>query len=753
MPRTFSRFVLPIVFSVLVGAFIGVRLADPYPVASLRLAVFDYYQKLMPRTPQPAWQEMSPVIIVDFDEKSLAEYGQFPWSRHLMAKLVDRLNDVGIGAIGFDILFAEPDRASPKSVIASLQAMNYALPPQVSAGLAGIDFDQIFAESIAKAPVVLGQFASREATVLTEKRANETSVKAMLGGDATPLLVRFGGVTHNLPIFEQSANFRGLLSLSDEIDDVVRRVPLVAQVGNVAKPALSIEMLRLALGGNMLMLKSDPSGIHAVTLLVRGKHLDVPTNAHGQVWVYFATPDRFNTPDNSGRMYVSASDILNGTYPPEKLAGRIALLGTSAAGLVDLRNTPVSPRLPGVEVHANIIENILAQDFLRYPAWMELIELIVFSVGLILAIFLLLRVSPWISVLVLLLFIGGSAGASVYLYQAEKMFFDASFPILSMFGLYALMTFWRFRQNALEKQQVRSAFGQYLSPALVEQLAEDPSKLTLGGERKEMTLLFCDIRGFTSISEAYRENPEGLTALINRLLTPLTEVILRHEGTVDKYMGDCIMAFWNAPIETVGHASLALHAAQEMHLALAKLNHALAQEAEAEGRAAQGINIGVGINSGTVVVGNMGSDQRFDYSVLGDAVNLAARLEGQSKNYGVGTVIGEDSRALLPEAEQACLFELDLIAVKGKAQAVRIFTSLLGLSPEQRQTAMVHQQVFLLAYRGMQWDEAMRLAEVGAALNISEIQDYYNCMMERIAQYCKVPPPADWDGVLRATEK
>ena len=753
MSRKISRFLLPVVFAALIGAFIGIRFADPYPVASLRLSVFDYYQKLMPRLPQADWQETSPVVIVDFDEKSLAKYGQFPWSRHLMAKLVDRLNDANIAAIGFDILFAEPDRASPKSVIESLQALEYTIPETASVDLAKIDFDQIFAKSIAKAPVVLGQFASREATVLSEERANETSVKAMLGGDATPLLVRFGGITHNLPILEQAANFRGLLSLSDEIDDVVRRVPMVSQVGDVPKPALSLEMLRLALGSNMLMLKSDPSGIRAATLLVRGKHIDVPTDSHAQIWVYFAKPDRFNTPDNSGRMYVSASDILDGHYPAEKLAGRMAIFGTSAAGLVDLRSTPVNPRLPGVEVHANIIENILAQDFLQYPAWMMLIELVVFSVGLILATFLLLRASPWISVLVLLVFVGGSAGASLYLYQVEKIFFDASFPILSMFGLYGVMTFWRFRQNALEKQQVRSAFGQYLSPALVEQLAEDPSKLALGGERKEMTLLFCDVRGFTSISEAYRDDPEGLTKLINRLLTPLTEVILRHQGTVDKYMGDCIMAFWNAPIATPDHAALALRSAREMLAALAELNDTLAQEAESEDRTAKEIHIGIGINSGSVVVGNMGSEQRFDYSVLGDAVNLAARLEGQSKNYGVGTVIGEDSRALLSESEQACLFELDLIMVKGKARAVRIFTSLLGISSEQRQSAMVHQQVFLLAYRGMQWDEAERLAKVGADLNIIETQGYYACMLERIAEYRKNPPPRDWDGVLIATEK
>ena len=218
-------------------------------------------------------------------------------------------------------------------------------------------------------------------------------------------------------------------------------------------------------------------------------------------------------------------------------------------------------------------------------------------------------------------------------------------------------------------------------------------------------------------------------------------------------MGDCIMAFWNAPIATPDHAALALRSAREMLAALAELNDTLAQEAESEDRTAKEIHIGIGINSGSVVVGNMGSEQRFDYSVLGDAVNLAARLEGQSKNYGVGTVIGEDSRALLSESEQACLFELDLIMVKGKARAVRIFTSLLGISSEQRQSAMVHQQVFLLAYRGMQWDEAEQLAKVGADLKVAEVERYYLCMLERIAEYRKNPPPRDWDGVLIATEK
>ena len=751
MTRIFSRYVVLLVLPLVIGILIGIRAGNPYPVEKLRLSIFDYYQKLMPRIPEPAWQKTSPVVIVDIDEKSLAEYGQFPWSRHVMAELVNRLNAAGATAIGFDILFAEPDRASPKSVIASLQGLDYPVS-DAAAELAAIDFDAVFAQSIAQAPVVLGQIATHTATSFKEPRGNETSVKAMLGGDATPSLEHFNGAIHNLPILEKAANFRGLLSLSSrKIDEIVRWIPLAAQVDGVIKPAMSIEMLRLALGSNMLMLKSNPSGIDSVTLLIKGQHLDIPTAPHARVWVYFAQPDRHNTPENSGRMYVSAADILKGRYPPERLAGRLALLGTSAAGLVDLRATPVSPALPGVEVHANIIENILAQDFLQYPAWIMFVELIALSIGLGVLTLLLLRASPWFSLLVLILFIGGFIATSLYLYRFEKILFDAGYPMLSMLGLYTMMTFWRFRQNALEKQQVRSAFGQYLSPALVEQLAEDPSRLTLGGERKDMTLLFCDIRGFTGISEAYRDDPEGLTTLINRLLTPLSEVILDHEGTVDKYMGDCIMAFWNAPMETENHAGLALRSAQEMHRVLAELNDTLAEEAKTDGRAFSEVNIGIGMNSGTVVVGNMGSEQRFDYSVLGDSVNLAARLEGQSKQYRVGTVIGEDSRAFMTEAEQATLFELDLIAVKGKAQAVRIFTSLMDIAPEQRQKLMVHQQVFLLAYRGMQWQEAARLARQG--MEMPELRGYYDCMAERIADYQAHPPPPDWDGVYRATEK
>ncbi|MGE4219201.1 MAG: adenylate/guanylate cyclase domain-containing protein, partial [Alphaproteobacteria bacterium] len=316
-----------------------------------------------------------------------------------------------------------------------------------------------------------------------------------------------------------------------------------------------------------------------------------------------------------------------------------------------------------------------------------------------------------------------------------------------------VLTFANYSREAAEKKQVRGAFSQYLSPALVEQLAENPDQLKLGGETKTMTMLFCDVRGFTSISETYKSNPVGLTVLINRLLTPLTDVILARGGTIDKYMGDCIMAFWNAPIDVPEQEKKACDAALNMFTALEELNVERRREAAEQGVTYMPLNIGVGINTGTVVVGNMGSEQRFDYSVLGDAVNLAARLEGQSKTYGVGTVLGPDTAAR--SADTNAMLELDQIAVKGKKEAVTIF-GLLGdkamLESEEFKRLQAEHDRMIAAYRRQDWN-ACEMHMQAARANPLAPADLYELYAERIAAFRANPPPADWDGVFVATTK
>jgi len=515
-----------------------------------------------------------------------------------------------------------------------------------------------------------------------------------------------------------------------------------------------------------------------------GGSLIIPTDAHGRVWVHFATADAFNTPDNSGRLYISASDVLTGAAPAERLRGKFALVGTSAAGLKDLRDTPVANRMPGVEVHANILESIFAAEagyaaavqrkavalaaqgmtpaaaqraaqatvdkrefFLRYPNYINSAELFLTLVaGLILTV-LVPRLGPMWTLTGLGAALTGLITLSWYLYARHLLLLDATFPAGTMVALYAVLAFGNYTREAAEKRQVRSAFGQYLSPALVEQLAEHPDRLKLGGETKEMTFLFCDVRNFTAISESHKTDPQRLTMLINRLLTPLSDAILAHDGTIDKYMGDCVMAFWNAPMDVPNHEAQACAAALDMLRALDALNAERRKEATAAGSEYVQLRVGVGLNTGECVVGNMGTATRFDYSVLGDAVNLAARLEAYSSAYGVTILVGERTAAKV--AGHLALIELDRIAVRGKTEAVTIY-GLLGdatqrANPDFRRLRDANADM-LAAYRARDWSNADGLAARCAALPGAPA-GLYALYRERIAAFRETPPPEGWTGV------
>ena len=633
--------------------------------------------------------------------------------------------------------------------------------------------------------------------------SNKTSVKGALGGDAAPFLFKYKSMLGNVPEIEATASGHGFFSVAPEIDGVVRRVPLVAMIGDEKspRPALTVEMLRAAFGGNGIFTKRDVAGMVSVMLqLPRGQRFEIPTDGKGRVFVHFAEPDVFNTPDNSGRLYVSAAAVLRGTLPPDKLKNKLVLVGTSATGLKDIRATPIEPRLPSVEVHANILETIIAanaletrakqvalaqikseaeaegrtlsqqelfaearpvlanikqsQFYLRYPNFANAAELtIMLLAGFAMMIFV-PRVGPVWTFAGLVTATGGLRWFAWYLYSEKLILVDVTYPGAVTFTIYAVLTFSNYTREAAEKKKVRGAFGMYLSPDLVNQLAENPDQLKLGGETKQMTFLFCDVRGFTSISETFKSNPMGLTQLINRLLTPLTEAILSRNGTIDKYMGDCIMAFWNAPLDDEQHGEHACTSALAMFEELETLNVAREKEAEKAGEEFLPLNVGVGINTGDCVVGNMGSEQRFDYSVLGDPVNLAARLEGQSKTYGVRTVIGEGTLNELNG--QFATLPLDRIAVKGKLEAVSIFT-LLGDSERaassEFQNLKGEHESMISAYLAQDWDKAEQLCKDCRNIDNGEMAGFYDLYEERIAEYRVDSPGADWDGVYIATTK
>ncbi len=737
-------------------AGVSVRIIDPDPVQVVRLRTFDYYNVLAPRVPPP----QSPVIIVDLDEKSLAEIGQWPWPRTQIGRLLTALRDYGIAVVGFDMVFPELDRTSPAKLAESRPDLPDTVREELSKTATN---EEVMAQAMQTVRVVLGQSATRSTQVLAESDIAEwSSFKGAIGSkelqDPNATLkeyaVRFPTLVYNRPEIEGYAQGLGVFSIGEEVDGVVRRVPLVMMIDELVKPALSVEMIRVGLQGNSIFAALDLRGINEVRLQTPRGNFPVPTDSKGRIWVYFAESDKFNMPNNEGRMYISASDIMQGRVPPERVAGKLAVIGTSAVGLLDIRATPINPRLPGVEVHANVIENILTQQFIRYPEVMQLTEFIAMSVVGLLLIFFIPRVGPVVTLVGLVIGVGGFVGASWYLFTTERVLLDFTYPSALVFSVYAVLAFANYARDAAEKRQVRGAFSQYLSPDLVEQLAEDPEKLKLGGETKRMTLLFCDVRGFTTISEQYKADPQGLTVLINRLLTPLTEEILNRQGTIDKYMGDCIMAFWNAPLDVPNQEQMGVASALAMFESLEALNEERKREALEEDKPFLPLNIGIGLNTGDCVVGNMGSKQRFDYSVLGDAVNLAARLEGQSKSYGVGIVIGEETAGALNGVFP--MAELDLIAVKGKSEAVRIFT-VLGkpdLLSDPDYAALQSQHAAMLdAYRGQQWDEANRIIQTCIGRLDGVLDGFYGIYQTRIEEYRDNPPPVEWDGVYVATTK
>ena len=515
-------------------------------------------------------------------------------------------------------------------------------------------------------------------------------------------------------------------------------------------PALSVEMLRLATGRPTILVKVDQAGIKSLGI---AKGLEIPTDQNGRMWPYFSKSDKAK--------YVSAVDVLNGTADPAMIKGKLTILGTSAIGLKDIRSIPTESNIPGVEVHVQIIETVLNKAYLTRPNFARGVELSVILFGGLAMIVLV----PWVGALWTFMVFGvttaGVGFGSWHAFAEYRMLIDAVFTLVAIFLLYSTLTYLNYVREEASKKQVRGAFAHYLSPDMVERLAENPESLKLGGEMRDMTLLFCDVRGFTTISEQF--DPVGLTSLINKLLTPLTNAILKRKGTIDKYMGDCIMAFWNAPLDNPNHAMDGCRSALAMLAEMEPLNTKLEQEAKEEGRKHVPLKVGLGLNSGPAVVGNMGSDMRFDYSVLGDTVNLAARLEGQSKSYGMNVVLGPNTHDAVKD-ELACI-DLDFIQVKGKLTGVMIY-GLLGDETVAQKPEFQDLRKLIFdaqeAYRAQKWDEAEAMFKTirergndankcwDLEANLDVLCDVYE---ERIAEYRVAPPPADWDGVFVATSK
>ncbi|MFA6600345.1 MAG: adenylate/guanylate cyclase domain-containing protein [Candidatus Omnitrophota bacterium] len=742
MNRTFRRALAVLVPLLLLAGLAAGRIAYPELLENLQFRCFDLFQKMQPR----AWHE-APVVIVDIDDKTLEKMGQWPWPRTQVAKLIARLAEDGAAVIATDIVFSEPDRTSPENIL-KLWPDSAALETLRRAASGWPTHDEALAGAFRETTVVTGfSLTNRE----SEKQPALKAAFAYSGDDPLVYLPAFRGAVTNLPAIEAAASGNGSFNILSDDDGILRRIPLLFRLKETLYPSLVLEAVRAAQGASNHVVKSSGAssemsfGEHTGIVSVKTGRYVIPTDAEGRMWLY-----------DSGRIKdrtVPAWKILDKDVNPKLIEGKIVYIGTSAEGLKDLRPTPLDPVMPGVEVQAQLTEQILLGEFLERPDWAPGAELL-YAVLLGLFLIILMRWAGAFGCAVLgLLATAGAFHLSWYLFRTYHWLLDPVLPSLEVLVIYLVSSFLNYLRSESEKREIRSAFSRYLSPVLVEELARHPEKLKLGGETKTMTLLFADIRGFTALSE--RLSAPEVSLFLNRFLTPVSDILMTHTGTIDKYMGDAVMAFWNAPLDDPEHAAHACQAALGIRAFLETFNRDIAKEPALKGKKLGVIRIGIGVNTGSCSVGNMGSDQRFDYSVLGDDVNLTSRLEGLCKIYGVDILIGENTFAGLKDF---AVLEVDRIRVKGKSQPSRIY-ALLGDhkfagSSEFKKLSGLHGRL-LEAYRNREWKEAAGLAAECLRHEIRELslQNLYLLFESRIKNLSENPPGADWDGITIAEGK
>ena len=708
---------------------------DPAPLQTLRLKTFDVYQTILPRD-----LKAGPAVIVDVDEKSLKNLGQWPWPRTLVAELIDKISKSGAQAIAFDIVFSEPDRLSPDQLADELPNLDEATRESLRNSPSN---DEIFARSIRSSNTVVGQSGIRQSDRgLLPADLPETPF-SYLGPNPSSFLIKFPNLLTNIEKIERAAAGRGLFTIRPEQDGIVRRVPVVMLADGKTKPSLAIELIRVGTGAESILVRTSEIGVSDIVV---GDKI-VPTDEEGRFWINFSPhlPQRF----------VSAYDVLTDKIGEKELRGKFVLVGTSAVGLLDLKATPLDPAMPGVEIHAQIIETILSNSYLTRPAFAIGSEVVV---ALVIGLFIIVC-GPIFGALNMLLLGGFFAACLValswYLYAQHGILFDFAYPLVSTLMVYFVLVFYNYLKEERGRREVRNAFGQYLSPELVNQLARDPDSLSLGGVTREVTILFSDVRNFTAIAEQFKNDPEGLSRLMNNLLTPLSAAVMDRKGTIDKYMGDAIMAFWNAPLDDHVHPRNACTAALEMQRQLNLLNQKLEAQASLKGAPFNKLRAGIGINTGECVVGNMGSDMRFDYTAMGDPVNVASRAEGLTKQFDVPTLIGEKTAN---HVSDFALLEADLIRVVGKKDPERLYLLMgdneMASSEEFRRLKLQHDQL-LAAYRSTKWEKALenlRACQNGLQFGY-DLTNFYNTYQNRITEFASKGVDDDWDGVYEAELK
>jgi adenylate cyclase len=683
------------------------------------------------------------IVIVDIDPKSLAAVGRFPWSRDVMAKLVDQLaGHYGTRAVGFDVSFPEPDTSSGYAVLERLAQRELKDVPGMATKLAALepelDYDGRFAKALDGRPVVLGYNVSPELAKGVLPRPAFTV--ADLGGRQLDAYTA-PGYEANIARLQNAARGAGIFTVDTDADGLVRSASLLQRIGDGYYPSLGLATAAVYLHARSIKPRFDDdgagnasAGADALVLDVPGGPLGIPVGDGLTTVVQFRGP---GGPHGGTFRYVSAVDVLQGRVPAAVLKDAIVLVGTTAPGLQDLRSTPVSSEYPGVEVHANVIKSILDGRFKSHPDYATAIEFLQVLVAGILLALLLPALSPLPAVLASGLVFAGVVGFNWFLYREMDLTVDMFVCLLLVALLFVANVAWGYLFEFRKGRALVSRFGEYVAPELVAQMAENPEAYTMEGESRELSVMFVDVRGFTTISEGL--SPKALREYINLYLTAMSEDIRgSHQGTLDKYIGDAVMAFWGAPVAFADHASRAVATSLLMQASATRLNE------DFQRRGWPALAIGIGINSGLMHVGDMGSAIRRAYTVMGDAVNLGSRLEGITKVYGVGIAVGEATRLAAPEFVYR---ELDLVRVKGKNEPVAIFEP-LG-KPADVDPAVLDElaawDAALARVRAQDWDAAEPAI---AALHAAHPQRaLYTLYLERIARWRAAPPGEGWDGV------
>lgn len=692
------------------------------------------------------------IVIVDIDEKSLAEVGHWPWGRNKLGQLVDALFDQQhIALLGFDVVFAEADESSGLTRLNALARNELkdqtAFAERLQQLQPMLDFDGIFAKALENRPVVMGYYLSGDREARTSGRLPEPvlSRNALQG---RPLrATSWSGYGANIEVLAHAAPMAGFFNSTTDQDGVVRSLPLLAEYHDQYYESLALAMFRVLSGmpkvvpgfSNERFLSRSYQGVDRILLKQGDQSLAIPVDERITTLIPYRGPGGAN---GGSFRYVSAADILAKRIAPDSLKDKIVLVGTTAPGLLDLRVTPVGEAYPGVEVHANLIAGFLDGNVLVKPDYALGYEVVLLAfAGLILAVGLPLLSAPRAVVLSAVV-LAGLTGLNFWLYFAQDLVLPLASALVMAVTAFSLNMSYGYFVESRSKRELANLFGTYVPPELVDEMVKDPDRYSMQATNRELTVLFCDMRGFTKMSEHMQ--PIELQALLTGVFSRLTTLIRANRGTIDKYMGDCVMAFWGAPVDTPEHAHLAVKSAMEMARAVNDIN------LEHRAKGLPDIGIGIGLNTGTMCVGDMGSNIRRSYTVIGDAVNLGSRLEGLSKAYGVDIVVSESTRKLAPDFAWQ---ELDCVRVKGKEQAVSIFWP---MAPTQRvsedeATELKTWSTFLKTYRAQNWDQADVL--LLNLMRMNPAKHLYQLYAERVAAMRLLPFDPQWDGATNFDHK